>query len=276
MPLNPAPTHPPSNRVSNPDWFHDWFNSPYYETLYDHRDLTEAKAFVKNLTSQIPLPEQAEVLDLGCGWGRHTRSLADLGYRVTGLDLSPRLIDRARAMANERDVPALGSLDFEVGDMRTHRMNRRFDLVVNLFTSMGYFDHDQDDLKVLQNAFHHLRDGGYLVLDYFDTDHTLGHLVPSETKNFPNFRAHLKREVVEGRLRKEIRIEDFNAESGSNPPFFMEMVRCYSPKDLENLLLQAGFQPVHRWTHYDLRLGSESGPRCIWLAQKPMNDPAGT
>jgi hypothetical protein len=129
---------------------------------------------------------------------------------------------------------------------------------------------------VFQNAYHHLRDGGYVVLDYFDADHTLGHLVPSETKNFPNFRAHLKREVVEGRLVKEIRIEDFSTESGSTPPVFMEKVRCYSPKDLEDLLLEAGFQPVHRWTHYDLRPGSQSGPRCIWLAQKPMNGPAGS
>ena len=271
MPLSPSPTSPPSSEWSNRDWFHDWFNSPYYETLYDHRDLTEAKAFVKNLTSQIPLPEQAEVLDLGCGWGRHTNSLADLGYRVTGLDLSPRLIERARTMANERDVAALGSLDFEVGDMRTHRMNRRFDLVVNLFTSLGYFEKDEDDLMVLQNAYHHLRDGGYVVLDYFDTAHTLAHLVPSETKSFPNFRAHLKRNVVGGRLLKEIRIEDFKRESGPNPLVFTEMVRCYSPKDLEDLLLLAGFSPVQRWTHYDLRPESQAGPRCIWLAQKPMN-----
>jgi len=271
MPLSPSPTPPPSSEWSNRDWFLDWFNSPYYETLYDHRDLTEAKAFVKHLTSQIPLPEQAEVLDLGCGWGRHTNSLADLGYRVTGLDLSPRLIERARTMANERDVAALGSLDFEVGDMRTHRMNRRFDLVVNLFTSLGYFEKDEDDLKVLQNAFHHLRDGGYVVLDYFDTAHTLAHLVPSESKSFPNFRAHLKRDVVGGRLLKEIRIEDFNRESGPNPLVFTEMVRCYNPKDLEDLLLLAGFSPVQRWTHYDLRPESEAGSRCIWLAQKPMN-----
>jgi len=99
----------------------------------------------------------------------------------------------------------------------------------------------------------------------------LAHLVPSGSKSFPNFRAHLKRDVVGGRLLKEIRIEDFNRESGPNPLVFTEMVRCYSPKDLEDLLLLAGFSPVQRWTHYDLRPESEAGPRCIWLAQKPMN-----
>jgi len=269
MPLSPSPSSDSSSEWTNRDWFHDWFNSPYYENLYDHRDLAEAKAFVKKLTSQIPLPDQAEVLDLGCGWGRHTCSLADLGYRVTGLDLSPRLIERAQKLANERPAGAWGTLNFEVGDMRAHGLSQRFDLVVNLFTSMGYFENDEDDLKVLQNAYAHLKQGGYFVLDYFDPEYTLARLVPSETKTFPDFRAHVKRQLVDGRLFKEIRIEDLSGKPAHTPTVYTEIVRCYSPKDLESLLLLAGFSPVQRWTHYDLRLESTTGPRCIWLAQKP-------
>lgn len=265
---NSTPFHDAFQPSIPSDWYNDWFNSPYYQALYDHRDLVEAQDFVSKLTSQIPIPSNAEILDLGCGWGRHTCSLADLGYQVTGLDLSPNLIAKAKVLADQRSKKAIGALQFEVGDMRTHRTRGDFDLVVNLFTSFGYFEDPNDDLKVLRNARSHLKPKGYLVLDYFDPVHTLAQLVPSEIRDFSQFRAHLKRSLVGHHLVKEIRIQDYNI--AHTRPFmeFSEKVRCYRPDELKELLLQSGFLPLQRWNGYDLRSDAEPGPRCIWLAQK--------
>jgi SAM-dependent methyltransferase len=270
MPLesHTAPIHDALQPRIPSDWFNDWFNSPYYQALYDHRDLVEAQNFVQKLTRQIPIPNNAEVLDLGCGWGRHTCALADLGYHVTGLDLSPNLIAKAKHLAEQRSQKALGSLNFEVGDMRSHHTQRNFDLVVNLFTSFGYFEDPNDDLRVLQNAGNHLKPEGYLVLDYFDPGHTLAHLVPSEIREFPQFRAQIKRRLVGQNLVKEIRIQDHNMEKSDTFLEFSEKVRCYSPDELRDLLHRAGFQPIQRWNGYDLRSSAEPGPRCIWLVQK--------
>ncbi|MFM8787316.1 MAG: SAM-dependent methyltransferase, partial [Bacteroidota bacterium] len=66
---NPSTLASNSPRL-NKAWFESWFDSPYYEEIYDHRDLSEAKEFILQLTTTLALPITAQILDLGCGWGR--------------------------------------------------------------------------------------------------------------------------------------------------------------------------------------------------------------
>lgn len=56
-------------------------------------------------------------------------------------------------------------MDFSVGDMRTYRQAEALDLVINLFTSFGYFEDQADDKLVMRNIFESLRPGGKLVVD---------------------------------------------------------------------------------------------------------------
>ena len=84
------------------DWFHKWFNTPYYHLLYRDRDDSEAELFMMNLTQFLGLKKDDTILDLPCGKGRHAIFLNSLGFDVTGADLSENSIEYAKQFENCR------------------------------------------------------------------------------------------------------------------------------------------------------------------------------
>ena len=107
----------------------------------------------------LALPAGARVLDVPCGQGRHAHLLAEAGFRVEGLDYSKYLLDRAK----ERGTGP--TLHYTRGDMRAlpARWTGRFDAVVNLFTSFGFFTEPADDAKVIAEFARVLKPGGVFV-----------------------------------------------------------------------------------------------------------------
>ena len=86
---------------SKKEWFESWFDTSYYHTLYKHRDHKEAEVFMKNLVNYLNLSNNASLLDLACGKGRHAIYLNSLGFQVTGVDLSKNSIEKAKRHENE-------------------------------------------------------------------------------------------------------------------------------------------------------------------------------
>ena len=107
----------------------------------------------------LELPDGAQVLDCPCGQGRHAHLLAEAGFDVTGVDYSLPLLRIARARGTGK------RLRYKRGDMRTlpGEWTGRFDAVLNLFTSFGFFDDAKDDAKVIREFARVLVPGGRLV-----------------------------------------------------------------------------------------------------------------
>lgn len=141
------------------DWWKSHFDAEYlreYEPLFTlERDRRE----VARVIDVLGLPAGARVLDVPCGQGRHAHLLAEAGFRVNGLDLSPHLLARARARGTG---PALR---YRRGDMRQlpAEWTNQFDAVLNLFTSFGFFADPADDARVIAEFARVLRVGGTLV-----------------------------------------------------------------------------------------------------------------
>ena len=114
---------------------------------------------VARLLELLGLPSGASILDVPCGQGRHAHLLAETGFHVEGLDYSPHLIARAR----ERGTRP--TLHYTRGDMRRlpARWTGRFDAVLNLFTSFGFFADPADDARVVHEFARVLAPGGMLV-----------------------------------------------------------------------------------------------------------------
>lgn len=141
------------------DWWASYFDAQYlreYEPLFQlERDRRE----VARVVEILGLPAGSRVLDCPCGQGRHAHLLAEAGYDVDGLDYSEHLLARARARGTGR------SLRYTRGDMRRlpSRWTGRFDAVLNLFTSFGFFADPADDRRVIAELARVLRPGGVLV-----------------------------------------------------------------------------------------------------------------
>ena len=179
------------------DWFAVWFNSPYYHILYKNRDHQEAAHFMDVLTSFLKLSPQTEILDLACGKGRHAQYLNTLGFHVTGVDLSPKSIDFAKQFEND-------TLHFKVHDMSLP-YPKRFDAVFNLFTSFGYFEKKEDDIKTLKSIKQALKPNGVGVIDFLNVNVVQQHLKKSETKIIDGITFHIRKKIENGYILKNIK-----------------------------------------------------------------------
>src|SRR4051812_21827026 len=171
------------------EWFEQWFGEEYLR-LYPHRDDDDARQAVQLIADAVPLAGR-RVLDLACGPGRHATHLAETGAHVVGLDLSAALLTRARQRLARR-------AQLVRGDMRCLPFRGgSFDVVVNLFTSFGYFSDDEQHLAVLREAGCTLGPGGALVLDYFNAEKVRRELVPHEYQVVGPQRIHIDRRISE-------------------------------------------------------------------------------
>lgn len=229
-----------STAKNSENWFSTWFDSPYYHILYKNRNEEEAQVFMDNITHYLNMPENGTILDLACGKGRHSIYLNKLGYQVTGVDLSENSIAIANESSNE-------TLQFKTHDMREH-MNETYDAVFNLFTSFGYFDTFEDNIKTLKAIKDSINEYGFGVIDFFNTDFIIENLVAEETKEIDGITFNIKRFVENKKIIKEIRFEN-KGESF----FFSEKVSAFTLSDFEAMLEDAGIYLLEIFGDYKLR-----------------------
>lgn len=142
-------------------WFEDetfWQSS--YPFLFPEEKFVAGEAEVAALQKLTGL-SFGRVLDLCCGPGRHSIPLARQGAEVTAVDRSRFLLEKARSRAGLETL----NIEWVQEDMRTFVRPSRFELVINLFTSFGYFGDVDEDLAVLRNVFCSLVLGGLFVID---------------------------------------------------------------------------------------------------------------
>ena len=222
------------------NWFASWFDTPYYHTLYKDRNYREAQIFMDNLTHYLNLPEHSKILDLACGKGRHSIYLNQLGFTVLGVDLSENSIEIANKNANE-------TLIFKVHDMR-EALEDKFDAVFNLFTSFGYFEQEEDNLKTLIAIKENLSEYGFAVIDFMNVPYVLEHLVNVETKTVEGIDFHLKRYIIDGYIIKEIDFED-----NGQKFHFEEKVRALTLDDFTKMMNEAGIYLLDTFGDYKLK-----------------------
>jgi len=184
------------------EWFSEWFDSPYYHILYKNRDFSEAKAFVDRLCAFFGCVPAKEVLDLACGRGRYSLQLRDRGMHVTGVDLSEQSIQYAKRYEDEY-------LHFDVHDMRNVYKSAAFDIILNLFTSFGYFQTKEENQQVVHAAAAGLKPGGKLLIDFFNTPKIIRNLIPEESKTLEGITFQIRRFVSkDGFIVKDIQFDD--------------------------------------------------------------------
>jgi SAM-dependent methyltransferase len=236
------------------DWFEEWFGEDYLH-IYQHRDESEAERVIELIASNLAGRKIATVLDLACGAGRHSKILEERWWTV-GLDLSMALLKIARREA--KDAPYVRA------DMREIPFAAdSFDLVVNLFTSFGYFDDDHEHVRVLACVRSSLKRDGMLVIDFLNAAQVRECLVPYDERVENGVTIEQRRQISPDNrfVEKKITLR----ESGKE---YIERVRLLSPMDLERMLSAAGFEVVKRFGDYAGTSWSETSPRTILFASR--------
>lgn len=239
-------------------WYEEWFDRDEYELVYQDRDTAEAEQLI-DLIEAVARPQRgAQILDVGCGRGRHARSLARRGYAVTGVDLAPRAIEQARARAAAEGL----AVHFGVADMRMPVCNGCFDGVVNLFTAFGYFDDEADHQRAAGAMAHALRPGGWLVQDFLNATALPARLVPEDTRRVGEALVTQRRRIEAGRVHKTIEIR-----RGEAVQTFRESVRLLTLDDFRRLYAQAGLRLEATFGDYGGAPHTDDAPRLILYAR---------
>jgi 2-polyprenyl-3-methyl-5-hydroxy-6-metoxy-1,4-benzoquinol methylase len=241
-------------------WYEDWFNSENYLKVYSHRDDAEAERLVSLIANKINLKQGSFILDMACGAGRHAIAFAKRGFNVTAVDLSQKLLNEA----NKNALAAKVKINFVLSDILNFNTSQQFDLVINLFTSIGYFEDDEENFKVVLKGFNLLKPRGYFVLDYFNKEFLIKNLVPTSVLSENGFKIIQERSIAGNRVVKNITIEKEDSIDK-----FYESVRLYSYEEIKNILIEAGFKIQEEIGDF---LGNvyniETSPRLILFARK--------
>ncbi|QNP66895.1 class I SAM-dependent methyltransferase [Streptomyces genisteinicus] len=138
----------------------DDFWTEFYDFLFSEQRWTQAEDLL-GTSPLLSIPAGARVLDLCCGPGVFTIPLALRGADVTGVDRSPVLLERGRKRAADTGAAPR----FVEADVLDYRPDGPYDVVLNMFTSFGYFEDPADNARVLETMHDALAPGGSLVLD---------------------------------------------------------------------------------------------------------------
>lgn len=239
------------------DWFETWFDTPYYHILYNNRDYIEAENFITKLTDYLQLPKNAKVIDLACGKGRHSIFLNKLGYDVLGLDLSQQSILHNKQFENE-------TLHFAVHDIRNPLSVKNYDAVLNLFTSFGYFQTEEEDLSVFSSVYNGLKSKGIFVLDFLNKGFVESDVKEYSVEKRGELEFHIRKKIENNYVIKQINFTDKN----QNFEFY-ERVKLHTPDEINNYAKRSGFERLQVWGNYHLQPFDEKhSPRCINLFRK--------
>ena len=134
---------------------------------------------------ELNLPEGARVLDVACGTGRHAVALASRGHHVTCVDLSADYLAAAERRAGEHGV-AVRLVRADMRDL-SPLPSASFDAAINMYTSFGYFEADEDNVRSVAAIAGALRPGGRLLIDVINRDWFVRNHFPSEHATGPGF-----------------------------------------------------------------------------------------
>jgi SAM-dependent methyltransferase len=240
------------------DWFaDDSFWESFYPVMFPAERIDAAWVQVEQIVALTSF-DGKDVLDLCCGPGRHSAELAKRGYNVTGVDRSAFLLSRARERSS--DVEWISS------DMRDFVRPASYDLVINMFTSFGYFEDKDDDVRVLRNIHTSLRDGGVFLIDVIGKEYLAKVFQPTVSYTAPNGSTLVQRhEIFDDwtRIRNEWMLVD-----GERVKRFTFHHTVYSAQELKDRLGAAGFGSVAVYGDLEGNEYGTAATRLVAMARK--------
>jgi SAM-dependent methyltransferase len=258
-----------------PDALYDSVIADFYDASPLVARRTQDVAFYKERAVKSGVP----VLELGCGTGRIAVPLAEAGLPITGLDISPRMLERAEQRRSTLPPDLRGLLRLVRGDMTNFDLHEQFPLIIIPFRPFQHLMTVPEQLQCLASVRRHLATGGRLIMDFFQTDAARMH-DPSFLE--PHFVAEY--EMSGGRkVRLTERIAAFHrAEQRNDVEMVFEVTapsrpaerhvfaftfRYFFRYEVEHLLARTGFKITELFGDFDRSPLKDDSPEMIFVAE---------
>ncbi len=228
-------------------WYVRAYDRRYFDAYADEFSPQQTTEETEATLALLALPPGARILDLCCGFGRHAVEMAKRGYQVTGLDLSPALLDEARKRA-QREGVAVTWIEADMRAIPTPAVP--YDGVVNLFSAFGFFGDDHEEQRAADAVRRVLKPGGAFLIDTLNREIMLRRWQPLRWRERGDGRLELHR------LRLDLRTGILHSdETLCYPDGRRERdehhTRLWTFTELSALLERAGFASTEVWGGLD-------------------------
>ena len=258
--------------MAQTDWWKTFFDEKYLETYLHEFPAEQTGKQVDFVIKAAQLTKMDTILDLACGYGRHSIELAKRGYNVTGVDYSQLLLDKALKDSQDQGL----HISFKKVDMKELTYIQEFNVVLMLFTAFGYFSHDSN-IQALQRVSNALKPQGRFLLDVLNSEAVVKRFeregIKKENESYQIKWSHemsgtIVDEVQE--LNTNILLEHTHREWEVNgkkrsDDFYLQH---YTLKQYKDMFEKVGLKYTRVWGDYDGNPQNEKNWRALILSEK--------
>jgi len=242
------------------EWWKKYFDEHYLK-LYSYTEKSAASE-VDAILRMLNITRPSRILDLCCGFGRHSIILAKKGHQVTGLDLSEKFLQKARDKADMLNL----RLELEQRDMRDIQHMNEFDAVINLFTAFGFFDSEADDLMVLQGISRALKPDGQFLIDTINRDNVI-YSRQTQTWTIENGLVVLEERFFDF-FKSRLEIAHHLVENSGVKRKLESSFRLYTLREMLDMFSRAGLTLTDVYGDFDGSHYNANSPRMILVARR--------
>ncbi len=252
----------------------DWYNDPEYwaanrSFIWSEKRIEMSEAAATGIAKLLKMDSGNSILDLACGFGRHSLALSKHGYSVTGIDLNGSFIQEASRKALDMKLDAR----FLCADMRDFVEPDSFENIIIMYNSLGYFQNPLDDKKVMENCFQSLKPGGKLLLQNVTREYIIAN---SSSRRYRNWYEESNGTI---RLEETTANDDWTWNTtrwiilkGAERREYTYGMRIYGTSEYCDLLTSAGFVNLQTFSGISGKPYIIDRHHLTLLAQKPNGD----
>ena len=244
-------------------WFENeqfWLN--YGPVMFDSKRWAEAETVAESICAIAGLSKGNSVLDAGCGPGRISIELAAKGLDVTGVDIIQPYLDAAADSAKDEDV----SLTLINSDLRTFNSERKFDAVINMYTSFGYCETIDEDLSILRNIFNVVKEGGWFIMECLSRENAVKYFTEGEWFERAG-KTVLTQFSVEGAW-EGLKSRWILIDKNGNRMEHVFVQRLYSAIELKRMLIACGFTSCEIYGDFDFSPYNEKARTMVLVCRR--------
>ena len=244
-------------------WFENeqfWLN--YGPVMFDSKRWAEAETVAESICAIAGLSKGNSVLDAGCGPGRISIELAAKGLDVTGVDIIQPYLDAAADSAKDEDV----SLTLINSDLRTFNSERKFDAVINMYTSFGYCETIDEDLSILRNIFNVVKEGGWFIMECLSRENAVKYFTEGEWFERAG-KTVLTQFSVEGAW-EGLKSRWILIDKNGNRMEHVFVQRLYSAIELKRMLIACGFTSCEIYGDFDFSPYNEKARTMVIVCRR--------
>lgn len=227
----------------------------------EERTKTEVDGVIKLLNLQ----QSMAILDIPCGYGRHSLELARRGFSVIGVDINSIHLQKARKELAEENI----KIEFVQENMLDISFNKKFDAVINMFYSFGFFDSDEENERVLKNFFNALKPQGKFLMH---TDVNMPRIISGKYPTHEVRKLRSGKELVVNDsydpVTKRINGEWVIKDTEGNEEKKSYSIRVYSKEEFIDLCKKVGFSQCVAYGDWDETGYTSESEDMIIIAKK--------